>query len=270
MKCLKDSCLPRTYGTMTHTITINSMTAERFSGWTKLAYQIAYGIAIDIYDVAQKDFKPGCRVDAAAANRRGSSVVFTASLSEAEAPNALSLAQGLAPSSLASSIPTAKTALGSDASSVTTPTSSDFTITAEPEIEYEDRNSDAHDGGGYGSQSSANGDSSYNAGVGGVAGGIVVLLLLCCCCCGGIAAGCYVMKKANAGKMAKADSLANGDGNAVPHEAFDEEAAGGAPAPAAPGAATPSQMTASPQMRETTSISGVNPRGSEAAADLDS
>lgn len=271
MKCLHGSCLPVVYATMTQELTISSLTASDFNGWTKLAYQIAYGIAIGIYDTDAGAFKPDCDVTAAVSRRSGITMIFTASLSEAEVSNAQTAAQSMTPADMVPAIDSAKAALGSDASSVVTPAASDMTIASAPVMDYEDSNNDP-DAGIDSSDTSTDDSESLTdklIGFGPYIGGFFVLLV-CCACVGG--AVTFFMQQQKKKKLlaqaaaAKAAAAAH-DAEAPPAKPLEgkpDEEGPPSEAPSAEEAApTPSESTSTADIPASGSLKGQVPPGSE-------
>lgn len=99
---------------ITHKATFANLQAGDYTGKVKETYEVAYGIAIKIYDVAAKQYRFGSSVTSSVTTRRSVSVKFVGSAHHSMAATAQSAAKAITPASLVENIKAANTATGNN------------------------------------------------------------------------------------------------------------------------------------------------------------
>jgi len=99
---------------ISHIVTFDNLQAGDYTGNVKETYEVAYGIAIKIYDAAEKRYKFGCSVTSSITTRRTVSVKFVGSVHHSMAATAQSAAKAITPASLVKNIKAANTATGNN------------------------------------------------------------------------------------------------------------------------------------------------------------
>jgi len=111
-------------------VTVSSITAAQYTGDVKAVYEVAYAVALGVYDTGGKSYRAGNSVTSSAVSasrRAGATISYTASVTHSYVTAANTAATTLVtnPAALISGVATANTALSK---SVAAPLASDFTV----------------------------------------------------------------------------------------------------------------------------------------------